>query len=146
MPRFLSEDWVTEFNRAVADTAVTPPADTASISASSGTFSVAQLVRDVPGADGEPAGDVGTILTVAGGGLVLSRFDATSPPPGPPSVTISLDYADAVALSRGELEAAELLGTGRVRVRGDLSVLVAGQAALAQAAHQLDGLHATTTY
>jgi hypothetical protein len=146
MPRCLSDDWVTEFNRAVAGTTVAPPADGESISASSGTFSVAQLVRDVPGADGAPPSDVGTLLAVDGGVLVLSLFDAAAEPPGPPSVTISLSYTDAAALSRGELEAAELLGTGRVRVRGDLSVLVAGQSALAQAARQLDGLHATTTY
>ena len=33
-------------------------------------------------------------------------------------VTIALEYADAVALSRGELSPAEALAGGRVRVRG----------------------------
>ena len=42
-------------------------------------------------------------------------------------MTIALAYADAAALSRGELTPADALNAGRIRVRGDLSALVAAQ-------------------
>ena len=48
----------------------------------------------------------------------------------PTDVTIVVDYADALAIARGELDAADALATGRVRVRGELAVLVAGQSVL----------------
>ena len=146
MPRFLSVDWVAAFNQAVVGATLAVPGDGESVTAAGGTFSVAQLVRDVPGSGGTPPGEVGTLLQVERGALELSLFDPGAGPPVAPSVTISLAYADAAALSRGELDAAELLGTGRIRVRGDLSVLVVGQSLLAQAAGQLHGLQATTTY
>jgi putative sterol carrier protein len=41
-----------------------------------------------------------------------------------------LTYEDALAIARGELRPADALAAGRVRVRGELSVLVAGQAVL----------------
>jgi putative sterol carrier protein len=47
-------------------------------------------------------------------------------------------------MARGQLDPADALAAGRVRVRGDLAALVAGQALLAAAAEQLgtslDGL------
>ena len=46
---------------------------------------------------------------------------------GDADVTIALDYEDAAALATGELSPAEALTGGRIRVRGDLSVLAAGQ-------------------
>lgn len=61
-------------------------------------------------------------------------------------MVISLGYEDAAALARGELDPTEALAAGRVRVRGDLSVLVAGQALLAAAAAQMAALQAETTF
>jgi hypothetical protein len=48
-----------------------------------------------------------------------------------------LTYDDALALARGSLQPADALAAGRVRVRGELSVLVAGQAVLNAAATAL---------
>ena len=48
-----------------------------------------------------------------------------------------LGYAEALAMARGELDPADALAAGRVRVRGDLAALVAGQDVLAAAAAQL---------
>jgi putative sterol carrier protein len=48
-----------------------------------------------------------------------------------------LHYNDAVAIARGELDPADALSAGRVRVRGELAVLVAGQSVFAAAAAQL---------
>ena len=45
-----------------------------------------------------------------------------------------LGHADARAMARGELDPADALAAGRVRVRGDLAALVAGQDILAAAA------------
>jgi putative sterol carrier protein len=48
-----------------------------------------------------------------------------------------LGYAEALAMARGDLDPADALAAGRVRVRGDLAALVAGQEVLAQAAARL---------
>jgi putative sterol carrier protein len=50
------------------------------------------------------------------------------------TATIALGYADALALALGRLDPADALAAGRVRVRGDLAALVAGQEVLAAAA------------
>jgi putative sterol carrier protein len=84
-------------------------------------------------------------LTVSDGTLHLSLRDD----PGADAaadVAISLSYEDAVSLSKVELVAAEALTAGRVRVRGDLSVLVASQQMLASAQPYVRALTADTTY
>ena len=50
------------------------------------------------------------------------------------TATIVLGYADALAMALGELDPADALAAGRVRVRGELAALVAGQEVLAAAA------------
>ena len=47
-------------------------------------------------------------------------------------MTIRLTWADAVAMAAGALAPAEAIAAGRVRVRGDLSVLAEAQAVLAE--------------
>jgi putative sterol carrier protein len=61
-------------------------------------------------------------------------------------VTIALDYVDAAALARGELTPADALTGGRIRVRGDLSVLAAGQELLRAARVHTRVLDADTTF
>jgi hypothetical protein len=138
MTRFLSADWVAAFDAALEHVTVDGPGDDTGLAAADGTFSVAQQVR------GGPDGDVTTVLQVADGRLHLTLVE----PPAEPDadVTVSLAYADAVELSRGTLAAAEALTEGRIRVRGDLSVLAAGQSVLAIAQPHLAGLSADTTY
>ena len=142
MARFLSTAWVDEFNAALAGVALPGPSPDAGLAAADGEFVVAQEVR------GTPDGDV-RLLLIAGGGTIAVRVaplgadDETEH--GPVGVTIALSYADAAALSKGELTPAEALNGGRIRVRGDLSVLVAGQRLLA-AAHQAVAGVLTTTY
>jgi putative sterol carrier protein len=125
--RFLSPAWTEEFNKSVEDVVVPGPGPDAGLGAIEGRFTVVQEVR------GTPDGDVSLILRVDGGSLQLDlapmsgddghhsgdRFDA--------DVTIAVSYGDAAAMSKGELSPAEALNTGRIRVRGDLSVLVAAQ-------------------
>jgi putative sterol carrier protein len=145
VPALYSPDWVAAFNAAVADLDATGVGAGTSLVAGSGSFRVAQLVRGAPG------GDVRVTLTVDAGRvrMAVDRFgpDVTPVEPTPPAdVTVSIDYADAAALSRGELDPADALGRGLVRVRGDLAVLVAGQELLAAAAGRLADLQALTTY
>jgi hypothetical protein len=136
LPRFLSEEWVARFNAALADADLTGAQGEASLSAADGMFSVGQEVT------GTPDGTVRTVLRVAGGRVALERGDDLAPA----DVTVSLEYDDAVALSRGELDPGGALAAGRVRMRGDLSVLMAGQSVLAAAAGHLSALAADTTY
>ncbi len=95
-------------------------------------------MRDVP-----DRGDVRTVLCVDGGSvsLALSEDAETTS-----NVTLSLSYDDAAALAQGSLQPAEALGRGRIRVRGDLAVLVASQAVLAAASSRLGPFQAATTY
>jgi hypothetical protein len=105
-----------------------------SLAASDGAFAVAQVVIDSHVAPDDPDGTVRTVLTVADGHatLELDPDDTRAA-----NVTIVLGYDDALAMARGQLDPADALAAGRVRVRGELAVLVAGQSVLAAAAAQL---------
>jgi hypothetical protein len=130
MPPYLSPAWVLAFNAALADldlSAAITEAGAGSLTAAQGTFGVAQVVTDAPAMPGAPEGVVRTVLTVDDGRITL-----TSDPNEtlPSNVTIVVAYADALAIARGELHPADALAAGRVRVRGELSVLMAGQSVL----------------
>jgi putative sterol carrier protein len=142
--RFLSQAWAEEFNAALADAVLPGPGPDAGLAAVDGTFTVVQEVR------GGPDGDVRVVLRVADGSLRLGLEDTSDAGQGggdpPAEVTIIVSYDDAVAMSKGELAAAEALNAGRIRVRGDLSVLVAAQKMLLAARSSTQGLVASTTY
>jgi hypothetical protein len=152
---------VDAFNEALVDMAWEPE----SPAPREGVFRVAQVVVDPPpdlleaigaarGADGtgapDPPGVVRTVLSVDHGRVTIRHQWADAGGPGgdgpEADVSVVLSYDDAVSLSLGTLDAVDALGAGRVQVRGDLSVLVAGQALLAAAAVRLEALHAATTY
>ncbi len=141
MARFLSEEWIGAFNAALAGVDL-DGAGSGSVRASSGRFRVEEVVHGVPGRP-EAAGPLRLLLAVEDASAVLALAEPDTPPA---DVVISLPYDDAAALSRGELDPTEALAAGRVRVRGDLSVLVAGQAVLAAAAGKMSGLQAETTF
>ena len=122
-----SPEWVAAFNEAVAGVEPAEPGL---------SFRLLQVVH------GGPDGTVRVGLHVHGGRVTLVRDPEDEPAP---QVTVSVSYEDAVALSRGALDPAGLLASGRVRVRGDLSVLVKGQALLAAAAARLGPLSERTT-
>jgi len=124
--RLYTPEWVAAWNEAVRGLGA--PARVA--------FRMLQVVEDAPD------GTVRVLLEVGDDGASL----VLDPPDEPaPQVTVSLSYEDAGALARGELDPARMLAEGRVRVRGDLAVLVAGQGVLAEAAGRLGGLSKRTT-
>ncbi len=137
MSRFLSPEWVAALSAALDGVTLPEPGEDAGLAAASGRFTVAQQVHD------GPDGTVTVVLVVSGGTLAMHLGDEHD---AEPDVTISLSYDDAAALSRGDLATADALGEGRIRVRGDLSVLVECQRVLADARAHLADLSATTTY
>ncbi|MGD0391495.1 MAG: SCP2 sterol-binding domain-containing protein [Acidimicrobiales bacterium] len=151
MARFLSPSWAEEFNTALESAVLPGPGPDAGLAVVDGTFTVVEEVR------GAPDGDVRVVLRVVEGSLRLQLEhpaggggDGPDGPDGadgaPPDVTILISYDDAVAMSKGELAVAEALNAGRIRVRGDLSVLVAAQQMLMAARSATRDLVASTTY
>ena len=132
MARFYSPEWIAAFNDAVA-TGADPAPDVPS------RFRVAQVVM------GAPDGDFRVVLEVEGGNLHLERQEPDERGTEA-DVTVVLSYEDAAALSRGDVDAARLIGTGRLKVRGNLSLLVAGQVLLVSAAGRLGEVSASTSY
>jgi hypothetical protein len=106
-----------------------------SLVAADGVFSVAQLVQGVP-ADLGLGPEARVVLTVAEGRAHLALDDGGASGTEA-TATIALGYEDALALALGRLDPADALSRGRVRVRGDLAALVAGQEVLAAAASRL---------
>lgn len=140
MPRFLSEEWVDAFNAALAAVEVPSPAEDAGLAVRSGRFTVGQVVT------GGPGGDVHTVLRVEDGAVSMERVDADQEADVATDVTVRLAWDDAVAMAQGRLEVVDALTGGRIRVRGDLSVLSEGGAILAALQPHLQELHAETTY
>jgi putative sterol carrier protein len=144
--RFLSHEWVDAFNAALAGAALPAPEEGAGLAVADGPVTVAEEVR------GAPEGDIRLLLHIDRGVLRLERSD--EPPGGAtagggervPDVTMALAYEHAVAMSAGELSPAEALNQGRIRVRGDLTVLVAAQELLVAARSATGDLAASTTY
>ena len=139
MPRYLSPEWVESFDTALGAldlSDVVAAAGTSSLAAADGVFSVVQVVTGAPSdvAVGPGGADVRVVLTVEGGRVGLA-LDPGGQVEG--TATIVLAYPDALALARGDLDPADALVAGRVRVRGDLAALVAGQDVLAAATQRL---------
>ncbi len=137
MPRYLSPEWVETFDAALGALDLhdaVAAAGAGSLAAADGRFSVVQIVTGVPDDVQAGGGDVHLVLTVADGQAHLG-LDPAGTAGG--TATIVLGYAEALAMARGELDPADALAAGRVRVRGDLAALVAGQDVLAEAAARL---------
>jgi putative sterol carrier protein len=146
--QFLSPSWAEEFNAALDGVELPGPGPEAGLAAADGRFTVVQEVH------GGPDGDVSVVLRVDDGSL---RFriqpsgqhrttDEGAADEWPADVTIVISYEDAAALSKGEMAPAEALNAGRIRVRGDLSVLVTAQQMLVAARAATQALATSTTY
>lgn len=124
------------FNQAVAGVTLPEPGPADGLVASSGSFAMRQVVH------GGPDGECRTVLRVHDGKLSMEVEE-----PGAElaaDITVSLSWDDARALSAGRFAAAEAIAGGRVKVRGDLSVLGAAQGVLAAVAPALSQLREQT--
>ncbi len=148
MAPYLSAEWVQSFDAALSALDLSDAiaaAGAGSLAAADGAFSVAQLVGGVPGSVADPAAggsgrsEVRVVLAVAEGRAHIA-LDPGGAEAAKATATIALDYADALALALGRLDPADALAAGRIRVRGDLAALVAGQEVLAAAAVLLGGV------
>jgi hypothetical protein len=153
MVRFLTPEWTEAYNEKLEHADLSSADPDAGGLAAEGSYVVAQEVL------GGPDGDLRLELTVDGTRLSLALLpmegsssgsidDATEDRDSRPApqVTMSLSYRDAALMAKGDLTPATAINEGRVRVRGDLSLLVAGQGLLASAHGSLAGLAAETTY
>ena len=155
MARFLTSQWASAVTTALARLPAGAGAAPRPPGASGDTFTVAQLIHDVPADLPSRDGLVATVLRVEDGRASLSVHPGSSSPEkdvGPQDVAstadavLSISYPDAVSLGRGDLDPAAALAQGRVRARGDLSLLVAGQELMTAAGARLHAVQAATTY
>jgi hypothetical protein len=127
---FLSDEWIAALD-AAAHSALDDGAEEGDL------LAVVPVVRGVPG-----RGDVR--YRVACGTVVhaVTRLDDD----GSADVRIETDYATAVALARGQLNAQTALADGLLRVSGDLARLAAHASALARLGDLFASVRATTTF
>jgi putative sterol carrier protein len=111
--RYLSEEWFDEVNRAAADSDQLQT-DTASVE-----LTIQQVVTDTPD------GDVRYAVRVRRGRVEVVRGDD----PGA-DVTITEDWDTARAVAAGDLSAPTAFMTGRIRVGGNVAVLLDAQGSL----------------
>ena len=130
---FLSEQWIA----ALADACNAKRAPEAAEDRAE-RLVVEPLVRGVPG-----RGDVSYRVSFDGAGCAIARPGADAPPA---DVGLETDYATAVALARGQLNAQAALADGRLRVVGDVARLAAHAGALARFDDLFAAVRATTTY
>jgi len=171
--RLYSPEWVAAFNKAVAELVLEPgisfrmhqivdggPEGTLRVTldvgvegdeTGAGATGAGATGAGATGAGATGAGATGAGATGAGIVLRVARGDTAgtaglSAAARASEVTVVVAYDDAAALARGDTDPAALLRAGRVKVRGDLSVLVAGQKILAEAATHLGALSERTTF
>jgi len=142
--RYLSPEWIQAFDDALGALDLSDAISAAgagSFAAADGTFTVAQLVSGVPSdlagggvAGGSAGNEVRVVLSVRDGHAHMALDADAGGAVTQATATIALEYGDALALALGRLDPADALAAGRVRVRGDLAALVAGQEILAAAA------------
>ena len=131
--RYLSESWFDEVNEAAG----------ASASLKEATAGVRLVIQQV--VTGGPDGEVRYWLRMEDG-TVEGRLGDAEAAGVEPDATFTQSYRTAVAVSRGELRAEDALLAGRIRLRGDLGVLVRHQAALAGLADAFTDLRRRTEY
>lgn len=129
MVTFLSPEWMDALTRAAADD------DRLAADATGLSLILRQEVT-------RPDGSVNTYALRFDNG----RLDVVPGGLEHPDVTLSQDYATAVALARGELSPQAALLAGRARVRGNSGVLMRAQAALASAQACFERVRSETVF
>lgn len=113
MARYLSSEWFDEVNRAAADDPRIS-VDTAGVH-----LTIQQVVSD------GPDGEIRYAVKVRDGAVTVSPGDDPEA-----DVVISEDWDTAVAVANGAMPAAQAFMTGRIRVSGNVAVLLDAQGSL----------------
>ena len=129
MAAYLSPAWFDEVNAAALG----------SEDLRSATAGVRVTIQQV--VTGGPDGDKRYWVRLADGAVEVGPGDTEEP-----DATVSQSYETAVAVSRGELAVEQALLEGRVRLAGDVGLLVRHSAALAGVAGAFAGVRNRTTY
>jgi putative sterol carrier protein len=112
--QFLSEGWTTELkDRLNANESFKKAAGSAS----------AKLQQVITGSDGERR----YWIKIEGGAIDMGQGDIASP-----DATVTQDYDTAVALARSELNAVTAFMSGRIRIAGNMMLLMQLQGAIAE--------------
>ena len=127
--RYLSPRWFEEVNQAACTSAELRAATAGA------RVTIQQVVVD------GPEGDVRYWVRVDDGTVEAGRGDAHDA-----DATVSQSYETAVAVSRGDLGVEAALQAGRIRLSGDIAVLVRHQAALGAVGGALGAVRDRTTY
>jgi hypothetical protein len=139
--RYLGPEWMAAARRAVA------VVDRLGDAAAGIRLTIEHVATDVPtwpwtrGAAGPLDGTIRWHVTIEGGRVQLAEGPAPQP-----DLRFTADYATAAAIARGELSAQRAFAEGRLRVGGDLSLLVRHQRALATVDDAMAWVRAETTY
>jgi SCP-2 sterol transfer family len=110
-------------------------------------LTIEHVATDVPvrpwtrGTPGPLEGTVRWHITIEG-----RRVELAGGPAPQPDLRFTANYATAAAIARGELSAQRAFAEGRLRVGGDLSLLVRHQQALATVNDAMAWVRAETTY
>ena len=113
MARYLSDEWFDEVNRAAA------ASDRLKVDTAGIELTIQQVVT------GAPDGDVRYAVKVRDGAVAVAQGDDPEA-----DVTITEDWDTAVSVASGELAAATAFMTGRIRVSGNVAVLLDAQGSL----------------
>ena len=113
MARYLSSEWFDEVNRAAADQSDLA-VDTAGV-----TLTIQQVVTDAP------EGDIRYAVRIRNGTVELRPGDSADA-----DVTITEDWDTATAVASGQMSAPTAFMTGRIRVGGNVGMLLDAQGCL----------------
>jgi putative sterol carrier protein len=127
--RYLSDEWLEEFDRALEGYA-------ALRAASRGVSVTVQHVIS-----GGPDGERAYHVLIEDGKVHIRSGHVPDP-----TVTFRGDYTTSAAIANGELSAQAAFGSGRLRVGGDLSVLMEQQVVFAGFDAATDSLRGRTEY
>lgn len=133
MVRYLSQEWFDEVNEAARRS-------TALKAATAGVRLTLQQV-----VTGTPDGDVRYWLRIDDGS-VEARLGAAAAGEASPDATVTQSYETAAAVIRGELSTEEAFLGGRIRLRGDIGVLLRHQSMLNKLGQAFDEVHGRTEY
>lgn len=133
MAQYLSQGWLDEVNEAARNS------DALKAATAGVCLTLQQVVT------GLPEGEVRYWLRIDDG-TVQTGLGTAADAEASPDATVTQSYQTAVAVLRGELSTEEAFLNGRIRLRGDIGVLVRHQNVLNNLGQAFREVHSRTEY